>query len=214
MAASDFTAPSLREILRGDVGLLPTDVLKAVEEACRHEIRKRLNLEQIQAKEVNALSHRIEAEWSSSKMAGRAVSSHWMEHLAPILAQDWSHLFPGGDSTPKYYVYAHIVPNGKKPLRFQGEKIAFSMRGNPFYVGKGCGERAFDMKRNQGHGATLRELLAMGHPTSDIAKVLVEGLTEAEAYEIESKLIYFFGTKYEAGRRGILINLDIPARPR
>ena len=31
--------------------------------------------------------------------------------------------------------------------------------------------------------------------------------------EIESKLIYFFGTIYEGGRKGTLLNLDLSKRP-
>ena len=38
-------------------------------------------------------------------------------------------------------------------------------------------------------------------------------LTETEALEMESKLIYFFGTKFELERKGILVNLSFPPRP-
>lgn len=43
--------------------------------------------------------------------------------------------------------------------------------------------------------------------------ILFDGLAEAKALELESKLIYLMGTKYEQGRKGLLVNLEIPPRP-
>lgn len=59
----------------------------------------------------------------------------------------------------------------------------------------------------------LRQLRELGVADSEIVSIVRDALTEREALEIESKLIYFFGTKFESGRKGILVNLDFPARP-
>jgi len=69
------------------------------------------------------------------------------------------------------------------------------------------------LKRNQGHGIELNQLLNRGNTPEQIVCIIKDGLSEAEALEIESKLIYFFGTKFERHRRGILVNLDMPSRP-
>jgi hypothetical protein len=88
-----------------------------------------------------------------------------------------------------------------------------TLPGVPFYVGKGCGQRAWDLKRNEGHGVELRQLLAKQHTPEQIVHLIRENLTERAALEIESKLVYFFGTKFERTRQGMLVNLDIPKRP-
>jgi hypothetical protein len=132
------------------------------------------------------------------------------KYLKPLLFQDWDFLFPDSDPAPKYYVYAHIDPYDKHipfPRAFGG---IFNM---PFYIGKGCGGRAYDLNRNQGHGLRIRELLAKGVPAGRLVKLIKTDLTERAALSLESKLIYFFGTIYEEKRRGVLLNLDIPDRP-
>jgi hypothetical protein len=87
------------------------------------------------------------------------------------------------------------------------------MRGTPFYIGKGCGDRAWDLNRNEGHGVHLRQLRKRGVADSEIVCIVRDNMTEREALELESKLICFFGTRFEAGRKGILVNLSFPARP-
>lgn len=130
--------------------------------------------------------------------------------LQTLLAEDWTHLFRGSKER-KFYVYAHVIPSSKL-LRYECDmKIEF--RGVPFYIGKGTGARAYDLKRNQGHGATLAELSSMGKLPDEIVTIIADCLNESEALALESKLIYFFGTKYEKDRDGILVNLDIPNTP-
>lgn len=134
------------------------------------------------------------------------------KYLEPLLLQDWSHLFQGGDTERRYCVYAHIDPRKE---RFATSLFAGGdYRGIPIYIGKGTIDRAFDLRRNQGHGKVLREIIAAGFCEQDIVKVIMQDMTEAKALEMESKLIYFFGTVYEKARkRGTLTNLDIPKRP-
>ncbi len=132
--------------------------------------------------------------------------------LPPLLAQDWSYLFSGGDAEPNYYVYAHVDPDVGP---FSCPKIAGgSYKGIPFYIGKGTGKRAYDMKRNEGHGVALRQILASGKTAEDIVRIKFSGLTESKALEIESKLIYFFGTRFQNRQFGMLLNLDTPPIPK
>lgn len=134
------------------------------------------------------------------------------KYLDPLLRQDWSDLFSGGDEERRYCVYAHIDP---RKTRFAASPQAGGdYRGIPIYIGKGTIDRAFDLRRNQGHGRVLQEILAAGFSSADIVKVIMRDMTEAKAFEMESKLIYFFGTIYEKARkRGTLTNLEIPRRP-
>jgi hypothetical protein len=135
-----------------------------------------------------------------------------MKYLPALLAQDWSGIYPPNpnDGRREFYVYAHVDPR-KWIVTIQGS--IQSLGGTPFYIGKGVGNRAFDLKRNQGHGKHLRLLLDAGFEPNDIVKVAFNQLTEAKAYEIEAKLICFFGTIYDATGNGVLMNLDVPKTP-
>ena len=143
---------------------------------------------------------------------GHQSASSRSKYLEPLLLQDWSHLFHGGDTEERYCVYAHIDPRKE---RFATSPFAGGdYKGIPIYIGKGTIDRAFDLRRNQGHGKVLREIISAGYCEQDIVKVIMQDMTEARALEMESKLIYFFGTIYEKNRkRGTLTNLDIPKRP-
>ena len=63
----------------------------------------------------------------------------------------------------------------------------------PFYVGKGTGNRAFDINRNEGHKKVRQYLDKIGKEIQ-IVKIK-ENLTEGEALALESKLIDIFGLK-------------------
>lgn len=133
-------------------------------------------------------------------------------YLRCILAQDWSFLFQNyEDESKNFYVYAHLDPRNKS---FACKEInVLPCNGMPFYIGKGTGNRAYDLKRNQGHGKAISTLLNIGFDQNEIVRILFDGISERSSMEIESKLIYFFGTIYEEGRKGILLNLDISKRP-
>ena len=49
----------------------------------------------------------------------------------------------------------------------------------------------------------------------EVVHIVFSGLSDQKAYEIESKLIYFFGSIYESKRKqSCLYNLDIPKKPK
>lgn len=127
-----------------------------------------------------------------------------------LLEEDWTSLFQGSQDR-RFYVYAHVVPSSKRLI--YDCKIKLEFKGTPFYIGKGTGARAYDLKRNQGHGATLLDLSRAGRMPDQIVTIIESDLTEPEALALESKLIYFFGTKYQKDRQGILVNLDVPRTP-
>jgi len=139
----------------------------------------------------------------------RATPQRKLRYFLPLVKQDWTHLFPNKDESRKYYVYAHVgIKNGYISLpKEYGAQLQM-----PFYIGKGTGNRAFDLKRNQGHGAKIRQLLKKGRTPEKIVHIIKDGLTESEALALESQLIYFFGTIYHH-KAGVLVNLDLPEIP-
>lgn len=137
---------------------------------------------------------------------------HGQKYLSCLLKQDWSDIYTGGDIENKYYVYAHVDPSDKIFLATQDAGGNYG--GTPFYIGKGTGQRAYDLKRNQGHGKKIKSTLEKGFTPENIVKIVFENLSECKALEIEAKLIYYFGTVYQHDRKnGVLYNLDIPKTP-
>lgn len=189
-------------------------VLKTIYHATRLEIERRRNIKVISDKEASDVLAKAKHEapgrrWGRKRFHPKA----YQKHLKPLLDLNWSAHFSGCEER-KFYVYAHVKPGSIK-IDFNEELHGLDLRccGVPFYIGKGCGGRAYDLKRNEGHGQMLAQLRRDKVPKEKIVKIIKDGLTEAEAFELESKLIYFFGTKFEAGRAGCLVNLEIPARP-
>jgi len=135
-----------------------------------------------------------------------------MKYFKTLIAQDWGYLWRGDhlDDELHYCVYAHTDPSEK--MLSINKSCGGEMR-LPFYIGKGTSGRAYDLVRNQGHGARLRSILECGHKPDDIVHIIKSGLSEAQAFELEAKLIYFFGTIYDKAQRGCLLNLDHSLRP-
>lgn len=138
--------------------------------------------------------------------------AHRIKYLPSLISQDWSKLFESYDNNDrKYYVYAHVNPLER--VFVTTSECGGNYRGNPFYIGKGSGNRARDLKRNQGHGEILRKLIAKGLTADDVVHIVKDDMTEREAMELEAKLIYFFGTVYERDTGSQLYNLDKSVRP-
>ena len=87
----------------------------------------------------------------------------------------------------------------------------------PFYVGKGKGNRMFhhlkesiESSTNKRKTAFIQKLIKKGkYP---VVKIYKDGLTEEEAYNLESRLIIQYGRKY-LDENGILFNVVTDARP-
>lgn len=153
---------------------------------------------------------------SGSLYAPPGIRRKKPQNLAPylpaLLRQDWSSLYPPAHGEQKFYVYAHVDP--RQPVFVTDKRCGGNYKGMPFYIGKGVGNRAYDLKRNQGHGHRLRQVLDAGYGPDDIVHILFRDLDEGFAFEVEAKLIYLFGTIYEKRHeKGCLLNLEIPPVP-
>lgn len=201
----------VRTLLNTNLNNVSDEVLKIIALAVARERHKR-KIDKSQIKEeFKQIESGINKFFTNRPKKHDLFNPKWLGYLTDIINQDWVDLF-NGCNDKKYYVYFHHYPTGNK-LSFNNEYAPFSLSGYPFYVGKGTGDRAYDLNRNQGHGAILKQLKEKNFHANDIVRIIKNDLTESEALELESKFIYFFGTKYEKGRNGILVNLDIPKRP-
>ena len=142
---------------------------------------------------------------------GKLDGANLARYLPALWDQDWSSIFPESEATDeRFYVYAHVDPSGSCVVAER--RCGGNFGGMPFYIGKGTGNRAYDLKRNQAHGKRIKSVLDQGFNPDDIVKIVADGLTSSKALEIESKLILLFGTEYETPK-GSLVNLDVPPRP-
>lgn len=108
--------------------------------------------------------------------------------------------------TSDYYVYAHCDPRRKIAVNFEGKTSFLATLGavfQPVYIGKGRGERCYDLNRNGAHRKFRQNLKDFGLDL--IVIKLKENLTEIEALSYESKLIDILGVQ---GKGGKLLNLD------
>lgn len=173
-------------------------------------------------KDVFMSAKRIMQERGITERHGITVKSFKPECSIDIdlyFSEDWSHLFDFECSeSPCYYVYAHVDPRVK---RFH--QLGFKNIGKPFYVGKGAGSRAYSKTRSKPHRDLISEILSEGYDMSDIVHIYKSDMDELSAFELESKLINFFGCRcempklikpYISGRKaGLLINTDTGRRP-
>lgn len=206
------------------VAALPSEILDELRSCIKLEKRKRRATRRRQflskfdpgfyetRQEANAVITRINSQYLLDIPEKQRPLWERMRYLPALIAQDWSELYQCQEdgSKEEYYVYAHVDPR-QWVVNIPGTKQ--SLGGTPFYIGKGVGNRAFDFKRNQGHGKQLKIVVEAGFAPEDIVKVVYDGLKESKALELEAKLIWFFGTVYEEGRNGVLFNLERPKTP-
>jgi hypothetical protein len=148
------------------------------------------------------------------EMPRRARNIHFRDrtrYLPCVLGQNWDHLFPYADTTERiYYVYSHVDPRG---MSTQLPSLNTLLKGDPFYVGKGSASRAWDLKRNQGHGKRIKLIRDAGFPDISLVHIITDHLTELEALTLEAKLIYYFGSIYDELANGCLLNLADHIKP-
>ena len=211
----------LRHLTTDDLLLLKQNVAKEI------HIRKRKQLVEDRIDYVNKISidgfddirilHQEVTKFNRTNLLNipsfRTSDAHnYKKYLDDLINQDWSSIYPCDENMGEFYVYAHVDPRERS---FVSEEIhGGNFGGKPFYIGKGSKNRAWEMKRNQGHGIVIKQIIEAGFPAEQIVKVIYKNLSEQKAFELESKLIYFFGLTYDKNRKsGWLLNLDIPKMP-
>jgi hypothetical protein len=145
--------------------------------------------------------------------AEEEIETAWVQHFLDVMSDDWSGYFVETAGPSDYYVYIHFDPRVDRRISLNCDACSVELSGEPFYVGKGRGLRAYNLRRNDGHAVILRELRNDGLMAEDLVKIVARDLTEAKALEIESKLIFLFGSRYSAIDAGPLVNLATTAGP-
>ena len=110
------------------------------------------------------------------------------------------------NESPVYYVYTHYEPTINAHVGKNGKTTfaaSVGMTKLPFYIGKGTGNRAYDLNRNETHRKVRQRLREFGKDV--VVEIIKDKLTEKEALMLESKLIDIFGLVSNGGR---LVNLD------
>jgi hypothetical protein len=137
----------------------------------------------------------------------REVKQNRFDACASIYNTDITELYKDHelDSSRVYYVYAHCEPNkiaiGRDGVTSWAASLGLDLI--PVYIGKGTGNRAYDLNRNETHRKVRQRLKEFN---SDLqVRIIKDGLTELEALCLESKLIDIFGL---IGKGGRLVNLD------
>jgi hypothetical protein len=161
--------------------------------------------------DLEELSNKIKSQLGSLKSAKygskRDIKKIKFDSCNEIYNTDISDLYSDIrlDTNPNYYVYVHCEPN-KIAIGKDGVTTWFATLGvdlRPFYVGKGIGNRAYDLNRNETHRKIKQRLKEFNQDIQ--VKIIKDGLTELEALCLESKLIDIFGL---VGKGGHLVNLD------
>lgn len=180
------------------------ELLKVIYTQIHTEVSRRRSRNKASAIAVNKLARKI-SQLKKSKSS--VIQRHHNDLFLELIQDDWSSIYKdeGGDNS--FYVYMHIEPTSR--IFKLGD---VDIKGLPFYVGKGCGNRAYDLKRNEGHGVKLRDLKRAGFKDSDLVLIFANGLSESQAFCLEAKLIYFLGTRFY-DTAGMLVNLTLPKTP-
>jgi hypothetical protein len=151
-------------------------------------------------------------EQNGCKQLTFAASKYNAEHIIPyleIMYNTSSEYLLIENPNNEYYVYAHCDP--RKPLNittnlkhlFLASK--FGITHEPFYIGKGLKNRAFELSRNDSH-RKIRSLIRRENKEVLIA-IIDKNLIEADALHKEAALMDILGLKSILSS-GLLVNLD------
>lgn len=132
-----------------------------------------------------------------------------MPLIEGILSTDISSVYNLDKISTNYYVYAHCDPT--RPINCQHDirefflATKYNLKHIPFYIGKGTGNRCYDLNRNDSH-RKIRTKLTNSNKEISVVK-LYENLTAEQAICFESKLIDILGLR-ALNTTGYLVNLD------
>jgi hypothetical protein len=174
-------------------------------------IKEPLYPESYEEAKARIISHNSRSLFALPKSILHMHYRERLRYLPCVLAQNWESVFPYGDnSVRQFYVYAHVDPREASTAL---PSLTTILTGGPFYIGKGSKNRAWDLKRNQGHGKYIAHIRAAGFPDSSMVNIIENNLTEREALVFEAKLIYILGSIYDERVKGCLVNLADHVRP-
>lgn len=116
---------------------------------------------------------------------------------------------PHNEERGDYYVYIHCNSNKKINVNRDIRELLLASKYSaiyvPIYVGKGIGNRCYELNRNEGH-RKIRSVLLKNSKDLLVVKVK-ENLSEQAALFEEQKLISFLGLS-SLNEKGFLINLQ------
>lgn len=160
--------------------------------------------------------HKFRTKLTRDNPDARISNVRWSKRLAALKRErecidsianaDLSSIFLPGDG--EHYVYAHCSPSSVLNVKENARHLfaaELGMTHVPFYIGKGIGERADDLTRNEGHRKIRQHLLKEGKDVQ-VFKIKT-GMSEDAAFGLEGKLIDIFALKYLC-KYGMLVNLD------
>jgi|SRR5271157_1017004 len=144
-----------------------------------------------------------------SFQGSRVNAASVLPELENMLALDLSTIYGVSSADRSYYVYVHCDPTKGLDVRNNLKHLLlaskFGLKHEPFYVGKGTGNRAEELSRNDGHRKIRARLTQLGKEV-EVVRIAVD-LSEEESLALESKFIDILGIR-SFGQNGILVNLD------
>jgi hypothetical protein len=142
-----------------------------------------------------------------------AFSQFNVEHVMPAL-EEMINFTPYQDILTEfsngYYLYFHCDPrkrlNIKTNLKHLLLSTMFNMKYEPFYVGKGIGNRAYDLCRNDSH--RKRRTNIRNHNEEIVVHIAKKGMGENQALYLEGVMMDILGLISHSSKTGMLVNLD------
>jgi hypothetical protein len=158
--------------------------------------------------------HKIRTTLLRSHPGAMISNVRWEKRLASIekefnFARSIFEANLQSDEGGEFYVYAHCDPTKSLNIKDNPQHLfaatCLGLSHPPFYVGKGVGDRAFDLNRNEGH-RKVRSRLKKNNVDVQVV-ILKKDLSEKSALYEEGRLIDIFGLRL-LKEKACLINLD------
>lgn len=139
-------------------------------------------------------------------------SKYNLDNLLPLFQTFFDYVVPEKGNN---YVYFHCNPLKKLNIKSDIKHIFLAskfpnLNYEPFYVGKGNGNRAFELNRNDSHRKIRNQINKFGKEIEPI--IIIDNISENCSLSYENIFMYILGLR-ALSNNGILVNLmenDIP----